>query len=73
MPTDFHIRLVMECLPLNGVVGKIIECYYEEADERYHFESAPVFNSTALHGLNVGDTIYVYVDPNNYSHYYVEV
>lgn len=37
------------------------------------FESAPVFNSTALHGLNVGDTIYVYVDPNNYSHYYVEV
>lgn len=58
---------------LNGVVGKIIECYYEEADERYHFESAPVFKSTALHGLNVGDTIYVYVDPNNYSHYYVEV
>ena len=55
------------------MVGKIIECYYEEADERYHFESAPVFNSTALHGLNVGDTIYVYVDPNNYSHYYVEV
>lgn len=33
----------------------------------------PVFKSTALHGLNVGDTIYVYVDPNNYSHYYVEV
>lgn len=64
--TDSHVTL-------NGVVGKIIECYYEEADERYHFESAPVFNSTALHGLNVGDTIYVYVDPNNYSHYYVEV
>ena len=64
--TDSHVTL-------NGVVGKIIECYYEEADERHHFESAPVFNSTALHGLNVGDTIYVYVDPNNYSHYYVEV
>ena len=51
----------------------MIECYYEEASMQYHFESKPIFSSTALYGLNVGDVIYVYVDPNNYSRYYIEV
>ena len=52
--------------------NRIITCIYQEAGQNHIFKSEDIFRQVE-NVLHKGDIINVYVDPDNYKKYYVDV